>query len=83
MQDSLANSGSTAYDSIWGGTTMPVSPPSALDQVMLSNDKLYVVLAVVLIIWAGLIFFILRTDRRISSLERTIEDRIHEDEDEL
>jgi len=85
IQDSLrsAESVSTAYDSIWGGTNLPAAPPSPLEQVMLSNDKLYVVLAVVLIIWLGVIFFILRTDRRISDLERSIGDRIHEKDDEL
>ena len=39
------------------------------EEFMLSNDKLFVVLAVVLIIWAGLITYIIATDRRISRLE--------------
>jgi len=47
---------------------------------MLAEDKLYVVLAVVLIIWFGLIFFLLRTDRRLDTLEREVEDRISDDQ---
>jgi len=84
VQDSLRNAESvaTAYDSIWGGTS-PAAAPSPLEQVMLSNDKLFVVLVVVLIIWFGVIFFLLRTDRKISGLERSIEDRIYEQDDEL
>ena len=85
IQDSLKNSESlsTAYDSIWAGANMPASPLSPLEQAMLSNDKLFVVLAVVLIIWAGVIFFILRTDRKLTKLERSLEDRIYEKEDDL
>ena len=49
-----------------------------LEAVMLSNDKLYVVLVVVLIIWFGLLFFLFRTDRRLARLERTLEERIPE-----
>ncbi len=74
---------STAFDSIWAGANIPTQPPSILEQIMLSHDKLYVVLAVVLIIWFGVIFFLYRTDRRLSSLERRMGDRIYEDDDDL
>ena len=40
---------------------------------MLDNDKLFVVLAVVLVIWAGIVLFIYGTDRNIGRLERRIE----------
>ena len=85
IQDSLQDSQalSTAYDSVWAGSNLPASPPSSLEQVMLSNDKLFVVLAVVLIIWAGVMFFIWRTDRRLGTLERSLEDSIYESEDDL
>lgn len=43
---------------------------------MLAEDKLYVVLAVVLIIWFGIVYFILRTDRKLSKVERSIESGI-------
>jgi CcmD family protein len=80
--DSLRATGqSTAFDSIWANT-IPTKAPSALEEVMLSHDKLYVVLAVVLIIWIGITIFLVRTDRRIDELERLVEDRIT-DEDPL
>lgn len=43
---------------------------------MLSHDKLYVVLAVVLIIWIGITIFLLRTDNRIDQLERLVDEGI-------
>lgn len=51
---------------------VPVQAPDALERVMLAEDKLYVVLAVVLIIWFGLVFFVFRTDRKLHRLERTL-----------
>ena len=71
----------TAYDSIWSNPDVPVQAVSALDQVMLSQDKLFVVLAVALIIWFGLIFFVFRTDRKLDRLERTLNERIAQDKD--
>ncbi|MGI9175796.1 MAG: CcmD family protein [Rhodothermales bacterium] len=52
---------------------VPTQAPDALEQVMLAEDKLYVVLAVVLIIWLGLVFFLFRTDRKLDRLERTLD----------
>lgn len=49
---------------------------------MLSHDKLYVVLAVVLIIWIGITIFLLRTDKRIDQLERLVDEGIS-DQDTL
>jgi hypothetical protein len=81
--DSLRTSGNTtAYDSIWGGA-IPEQSPSALERIMLSHDKIYVVLAVVLLIWIGISIFLLRTDRKLASLERTVAERIPEDDDML
>ena len=37
---------------------------------MRSNGKIYVVVAVILTIFAGIIFYIIRLDRKISRLER-------------
>ena len=68
----------TAYDSVWTNPDVPVQTVSWLDQLMLSQDKLFVVLAVALIIWFGLVFFIFRTDRKLHRLERTLEERIGE-----
>ena len=37
---------------------------------MRSNGKIYVVVAVILTIFAGIIFYLIRLDRKISRLER-------------
>lgn len=74
--DSLRQSGqSTAFDSIWTNN-IPTKAPSPLEEIMLSHDKLYVVLAVVLIIWIGITIFLLRTDKRIDQLERLVDEGI-------
>lgn len=53
-----------------------VSPPQApIERVMLAEDKLPVVLAVVLIVWAGLLLLVSRTDRRLARLERDLDAR--------
>jgi len=44
-----------------------------LETVMLQQDKLYVVLAVVLIIWFGMLFFLFRTDLRLKRLENELD----------
>ncbi|MBT8401676.1 MAG: hypothetical protein KJO98_14455 [Rhodothermia bacterium] len=78
LQDAAADTTvSTAYDSIWAQTTQA---PVGLETVFLAEDKLYVVLVVVLIIWFGIIFFLYRTDRKIAQLERSLEQDIHETE---
>jgi len=46
--------------------------PQGIERAMLASDKLPVVLAVVLIIWFGLLFLLFRTDRRISRIEREL-----------
>ena len=71
----------TAYDSVWADPTIPTQSASGFEQVMLSHDKLYVVLGVVLLIWFGLIFFILYTDRKLSRLERKLDAHIPEKQD--
>lgn len=62
----------TAYDSVWANLDIPTQTATGIEAVMLSQDKLYVVLAVVLVIWIGLLFFLLRTDRKLDALERKI-----------
>lgn len=74
---------STAYDTVWAGTEVPVQQNEGIETVMLAEDKLYVVLAVVLIIWIGFIFFVYRTDRKIERLERKVEERIPEEAGQL
>ncbi len=73
----------TPYDTIWATAAVPTKPPQGIERVMLAEDKLYVVLAVVLIIWFGLILFIFRTDRKLNRLERTLQERLPEANTEL
>lgn len=69
--------GATAYDSVWAAPgAVPTQAPTGLEGVMLADDKLFVVLAVALIIWIGLIVVVLRTDRRLTKLEQSLPDRI-------
>ena len=42
---------------------------------MLADDKLPVVLAVVLIVWLGVLLLLFRTDRRLARIERDLDDR--------
>lgn len=51
---------------------IPSAEPVGLERQMVQADKLYVVLAVVLVIWAGLLLFLFRTDRRLARLERDL-----------
>ena len=75
-QDAPADSArTTAYDSVWAGReVVPTQQPEGLERVMLADGKIYVVLAVVLIIWFGLIAFLFRTDRKLDRLEQEIHD---------
>ncbi len=75
LPDTIAAGPSTAYDSVWAGADSEVSS-TALERIMLADDKIFVVLAVVLIIWFGLMFFVLRTDKRLNDLERSVGDGI-------
>ena len=52
--------------------TMAEQPPRGLERTMLAEDKLPVVLAVVLVIWLGLLFFLVRTERRLARVERAL-----------
>jgi CcmD family protein len=73
VQDSTLSSGiPTPYDSVWSNP-IPTQAPVGLERFMLAEDKLYVVLAVVLIIWIGLAVYLFRTDRKIRALERAVD----------
>jgi CcmD family protein len=78
--DTLRTAGQpSAYDSVWA-SSLPSKPPTPLEAIMLSHDKIFVVLAVVLIIWLGISIFVLRTDKKLDALERLVEDRISEED---
>ena len=49
--------------------------PQGIERVMLADDKLPVVLAVVLIVWLGVLLLLFRTDRRLARIERGLDDR--------
>lgn len=53
--------------------TVQAASPS--ERVMLAEDKLPVVLAVVLVVWAALMLLALRTDRRLARVERDLDAR--------
>lgn len=78
QEDTTSSGESSPYDSVWSNTEVPVQQREGLEKVMLQEDKLYVVLAVVLIVWMGIIFFLYRTDRKIDRLERNMTERISE-----
>lgn len=53
--------------------TAQTASPS--ERLMLSENKLPVVLVVVLIVWAALMLLALRTDRRLARIERDLNSR--------
>lgn len=63
---------SDAHLLVQAQTEIPVAEPQGLERYMVQQDKLYVVLAVVLLIWFGLLFFLYRTDRRLARIEREL-----------
>ena len=63
----------STYDSTW--TERPeATAPDGLDRIMGADGKIYVVLAVVLLIWFGLVTLLVRTDRKIDRLERQLDE---------
>jgi CcmD family protein len=76
VQESDSAGIATAYDSLWSTSDVPVASSTPFESMMLSHDKLFVVLAVVLIIWIGIVLLLLRTDRKLDRLERQLKERI-------
>jgi len=50
-------------------------PAQGLERIMLADDKLPVVLGVVLIVWIGVLTLLFRTDRRLARVERQLDER--------
>ena len=69
-QDSLAavDTLTQAYSDKWAGAE-EVEHANAIIAFMYSNDLIYVVLGVTLIIWCVLLFFLFKVDRKISAIE--------------
>lgn len=69
-----------SYSGRWEGVE-GVEESSAFIQFMASNDLIYVVLGVSLIIWFILIYFMIRVDRKVSKLEQSINEINPEDQE--
>ena len=59
-----------AYADKWSGAELEQT--NAFISFMYSNDLIFVVLGVTLIIWTILLFFLLRVDKKVTSLEEKI-----------
>lgn len=73
QEDSVAivDTLSQSYSQKWTGAEQ-LEPTNAFITFMYSNDLIFVVLGVTLIIWAVLLFFMIRVDKKVSTLEEQI-----------
>jgi hypothetical protein len=81
VQDTVSTAVDTltqSYGDRWDGAGAEES--SAFIQFMSSNDLIYVVLGVSLIIWFVLMFVMIRVDRKVSGLEEKLETANRSDE---
>ena len=81
VQDTVSTAVDTltqSYGDRWDGAGAEES--SAFIQFMSSNDLIYVVLGVSLIIWFVLIFVMIRVDRKVAGLEEKLEAANRSDE---
>lgn len=53
---------------------VPTAQATGYEAAMVANEKIWVVLAVVLIIWFGILFYLFRTDRKIAELAKLAQD---------
>lgn len=60
-----------SYSDQWGAMDQ-MEEASAFVQMMASNDLIFVVLGVSLIIWFVLLFFMVRVDRKVTKLENKL-----------
>jgi hypothetical protein len=56
------------------------TPDQMAGEFLQASNKLYVVIAVLVTIFAALIIFLIFQDRRISRLEKQLKDKTHEQE---
>ncbi|MEX0823384.1 MAG: CcmD family protein [Balneolaceae bacterium] len=64
----------SSYSDIWEGAE-GLEESSAFVQMMASNDLIFVVLGVSLLIWFILLFFIIRVDRNVARLEKELDEQ--------
>ncbi len=67
-----------SYSDKWSGAG-GIENASGFVQMMASNDLIFVVLGVSLIIWFVLLFYMIKTDRKLSRLEKEIESKENKD----
>lgn len=78
MQDQTESSVDTlssSYSDRWEGVEGVEETSSGFIQFMASNDLIYVVLGVSLIIWFVLLFYMVKVDRNVARLEEAIDER--------
>lgn len=63
----------SSYSGRWEGTE-GIEQSSGFIQFMASNDLIFVVLGVSLIIWFLLLFYLIRLDRNVSKLEKSLKE---------
>lgn len=63
---------SESYSSKWDGTA-GLEQAGPVMQAVASNDLIFIVLGVSLIIWLILLFFIVRIDKKVGQLEEELE----------
>lgn len=73
LQKSAVDTLTSSYSDRWAGVEN-TEQASAFVQFMSSNDLIFVVLGVSLIIWFVLLFFMIRVDRKVSELEKSLEE---------
>lgn len=67
----FADTVSTVYSDAWAGVSQP-EQNNAFIQLMASNNLIFVVLGVVLIIWFVLLAYLVRLEKKINRLEEKI-----------
>jgi hypothetical protein len=71
-----------SYSGRWEGME-GVEESSAFIQFMASDDLIYVVLGVSLIIWFVLLFFMIRVDKKVSGLEQAVKESQYTEKEHL
>lgn len=73
QQDTVAavDTLTSSYSDKWAGAESAEHAGTFIS-AMASHDLIFIVLGVSLIIWFVLLFFIIRTDRKVSQLEETL-----------
>lgn len=79
---SSADTLSSAYSERWEGAVTNTESEYFLIELLASNDLIFVVLFVSLIIWFVFIFYLVRIDKKVDALERKYETSLPAEEAE-